>query len=108
MLSEAGHWVCCSGATGADEYEMLPVTGPVQPVWSYKVTHSLWLPLLGLGVWGKDQASLQGQILPAPGPGADQQRSQDTPRSASTCLHLSSESLKEPLAVLELREVASQ
>ena len=27
-----------------------------KPVWSYKVIHSLWLPLLGLGVHGKDQA----------------------------------------------------
>ena len=34
---------------------MLPVTDPGEPIWSYKATHSVWLPLLGLGVCGKDK-----------------------------------------------------
>lgn len=50
MLSEAGHWVCCFGPlgknSGAGQRHTLPVTGPRQPVWSYKAIHSLWLPLL--------------------------------------------------------------
>lgn len=32
------------------------VTGPRQPVWSFKMIYILWLPLLGIGVCGKEQA----------------------------------------------------
>ena len=63
---------------------MLLVTGPGQPVWSY----SLWLPLMDLGVYTKDQAVHQDQLLLAPGPGASQQKSQGIPRSTSAFLHL--------------------
>lgn len=37
--------------SGAGQCQTLTVTGAGQPVWSYKVIHSLWLPLLGLGVY---------------------------------------------------------
>ena len=43
-----------------DQYQMLPVTGPGQPVSIYRMTHSLWLHLLDLCVHGKDQAAHQG------------------------------------------------
>lgn len=66
----------------------LPVTGPRQPVWSYKAIHSSWLPLLGLVVHGKDHAAYQGQLLSALGLGAGQLESQGIPRSASVCLCL--------------------
>ena len=54
---------------------MLPVSGPEQPVWSYKVIHSLWLPLLGLSVHEKTklhatdgfyQHRAQGQFCKGP------------------------------------------
>lgn len=73
MLSEAGRWVCSFGGflrmTGAGQCQMLPVTGPWQPVQSYKVIHNMWQPLLGLCVFGKDQAMHRGQLLSAPGLG---------------------------------------
>ena len=43
--------------SGAGQCQTLPVTGYGRPVWSYKVIHSLWLPLLGLGVHEKDQVN---------------------------------------------------
>ena len=67
MLSEAGHWVYWLwGLLG--ETLLLPnirccLTGPGQRVLSYKVTHSLLLPLLGLGEHGKGQAGHQGWLL---------------------------------------------
>ena len=64
------------------------VTSPGQPVWSYKVTQSLWLPLLGLSVCGKDQALNQGSLLPALNPVADQQKSLGALRSVFACLCL--------------------
>ena len=73
----------------ASLHQTLPVTSPEQHVWSYKVIHSLWLPLLSLSVWGKDQAAYQGQFSPALVLGVGQQKYQGTPRSASTCLFLS-------------------
>ena len=57
---------------------MLIVTGPGQSVSSYKLIHSLWLPLLGLGVWGRAQAVHQGRLSVAPRLGAHQQKSQGT------------------------------
>ena len=46
----------------SNQCHTLPVTGSGQPVWSYKVIHSLWLPLLGLGVHRNDQGVHQGQL----------------------------------------------
>ena len=46
---------------------MLHVPGPGQPVWSYTAIHGLYLPLLGLGVHGKDQAAHQDLLWPALG-----------------------------------------
>ena len=50
-----------------------------------QVIHSLWLPLLGLRVHGKDQAAHQVQLLQAPGPGVGQQKFQDTPKLIIAC-----------------------
>ena len=51
--------------------------------------HSFQLPLLCLGVWKRDHAVYQDQLLPAPDPGTGQQKSQGSQRSsASTCLCL--------------------
>ena len=74
--------------SGADECQMLPVTGPGWPVWSYKAIHGLWIPLLDLIVHGKDQVAHQGWLSPTPGTGAGQQKSQRILRSAPTCFHL--------------------
>ena len=74
---------------GAGKCQMLPVTSSGQSVWCYKAIHSVWLPLLGLSVYRKDQATHQGVLLPALGPGTGQQKSQGTLKSASACLHLS-------------------
>ena len=57
-------------------------------VWGYREIHTLWLPLLGLGVHRKDQAVHQDKLLPAPGLGASQQKPQGTLRSTSPCLCL--------------------
>lgn len=65
---------------------MLRVTN--QPVQSYKVTHSQWLPLLGLGVQGKEQAAhytgyyqhwAQGQVSKSP------KTPRDLPLPVSAC-----------------------
>ena len=40
------------GDSSADQYQMLPVTDLGLPVWSYKVIHSLWLPLMDLVCMG--------------------------------------------------------
>ena len=41
--------------SGAGLCHMVPVTGLRKLIWIYKAIHSLWLPLLGLGMSGKDQ-----------------------------------------------------
>ena len=65
---------------------MLPVAGPGKPVWSYKVIHSLWLPLLVLVCMGRTKLHLStGFTITGPG---DRQKSQGTPRSTSVRLHL--------------------
>lgn len=51
--------------SGIGQYQTLPVTAPGQHVWVYRVINSLWLPLLGLAVCGKDQAMHLSQFLPA-------------------------------------------
>ena len=53
MLSEAV-WRLLGRDSGTDECHMLPVTGPWQPVGSYKAIQSLWVLLLGLGVGGME------------------------------------------------------
>ena len=55
--------------SGANQSLTLPVSGPGQPLWCYKVIHSFWLPLLGLSVHRKNQAVHQSQLLPALGQG---------------------------------------
>ena len=72
-----------------DQCQILPVTGPGQPIWNYNMIHSLWLPLLGLGVWGKDQVAHHCWPLSAPVPGACPQKSHGTPRLASAYLLVS-------------------
>lgn len=67
---------------------MLPVTILGKLVWSYEVIHSLWLPLPGLGVCGKDQGVHQDWLVQALDQEAGQQKSQNTLRSASMCLCL--------------------
>ena len=66
-----------------------------------QVIYGLWLPLLGLTAHGKDQAALQGWLLPALGLVVGHQMSQGTPRFTVTCLHppvaFQAQSLKEPL-----------
>ena len=95
-----------------DQYQMLPVTGPGQPVSIYRMTHSLWLHLLDLCVHGKDQAAHQGWLPPALSLGTGLQKARSTARSTFTCLHLlaacQSQSLKEPLVVLWLHNIVSQ
>lgn len=92
---------------GACQCYMLP--GPL--VSSYKVTHILWLPLLGLSVCGKDQDEHQVWFLLTPGLGADQQNSQGPLRIH---LHLplpawclSGSVTEEPLAGLKVHETGS-
>ena len=73
MLSEAGHWVCWLWAS----WEVLwcrPMSDtscgwPWATCFDLQVTHSLWLPLLGLGAQGKDQAFHQDWLLLALGLG---------------------------------------
>lgn len=45
----------------AGQYQMLPMTHPGLPVWSYKTIHILWFPLLGLGV---QRRGVQGETTP--------------------------------------------
>ena len=93
-----------SGAGQCQTLPVLPVTGPGQPTWSYKVIHSLWLPLQSLSVCEKDHAMHQDWLLPALGLGTGQQKSQVTPTFTFTCLHLpeavQAHALKEPVAYL--------
>lgn len=69
---------------------MLSVTVPGQPFWSYKVFHSLWLPVLGVGVHGQDQGANQGWLPPTPSLGEGHQRAPSilSYASAFLCLHL--------------------
>ena len=71
--------------SGADQCQILLMTAPRQPVWSYKAIHSLWLSLLSLGVHRNDQDVHQGSFLLTLSPGEGQQKSQGTMRSVSTC-----------------------
>ena len=91
-LSEADHWVLVLGLLGrdssADQCQKMPVIGCDLPVWRYKAIHSMWLPLLGLGMYGEDPAVHQDQLLPAAGPEAGQQKFQRVLRSSSTCLSI--------------------
>lgn len=75
---------------GEGQYQMLPVTAPGKSFFCccYKEIHSLWLPLLCLAMFGKDQAAHQGQCPPAPNPREVTKRpkiSQDWPLLASSC-----------------------
>lgn len=67
-----------------DQYHVLPVSGPGQPVWSSEWSTVFCLSLLGLGVHGKNQAVHQSQLFPALGPEADHWKSPSTLRCAST------------------------
>ena len=116
MLSEAGHWMfwfwtCWKGLWCRPMLEVA-YDWPSATYLELQISHSLWLPLLGLNACGKDQAVHQGWLLPAPGPEAGQPKSQGTLRSTFTCLHLpatsKSQSLKELLAVLLSRVLAPQ
>ena len=72
----------------ADQCHTVLVIGPRKPVWGYKVIRILWLPLLGLGVYRKDQPVQQSQLLLAPGPREGQQTPKapgDPPLTVSTC-----------------------
>ena len=62
------------------------MTGLGLCVWSYKVMHSWWPLLLGMGACGRGQSAHPG--LPASTNnehGTGQQKAQGTPRSTSTC-----------------------
>ena len=74
-----------SGAGQCQTLPVLPVTGPGQPTWSYKVIHSLWLPPQSLSVCEKDHAMHQEWLVPALGLGTGQQTSQVTPTFTFTC-----------------------
>lgn len=50
--------------------------------------HSLWPPLLHLGVHGRGQGRHQGWISPALSPEESQQKAQGTLRYAPSSLHL--------------------
>lgn len=80
ISAEVGIWVHLFlgllEGTGAGQCQKLPVTGPGQPVWNYKVSYSLWLPLLNIGMSGKNKAAHQGWLPLAPSPGAGQQKGQ--------------------------------
>ena len=81
-------WGFLGKDSSAGQCEMLPVTGPKQPDWSYKAIHSLWLPFLELGMHAKGQAVCQRWLPPVPSLGAGQQKAQGTLRFASTCFYL--------------------
>ena len=49
------------------------------------VFHNLWLPLLGVGGYCKDQPGHQGWLIPGLASGVVQQMSQRSQMSASTC-----------------------
>ena len=112
MWSEAGLWVCwfwdLLGGTAVQDNISCCLAGSGQPVWSYRIIHSLWLPLLGLVVHRNDQTVHQGGLLPAPGLETGQQKFQGIPGSTSTylCLPVAclAQSPKLPLAVLKLHE----
>ena len=92
MLSDLASGCVGSGTSweglGEDQCQMLPLTGSVQPVWSYNVIHILWLFLLGLAVCVEDQAAEQGWFLLTPDPGAGQHKFQSTLIFTSVFLHL--------------------
>ena len=103
VTGRVGSWANW-GIPGADQCQALPVMGPGLYFWSYKVIHSLRLPLLSLGVHGKGQAACQDGLPPAPGPETGQQKSQGILRSAfnfqmlyqpestfQACLHIGSQ-----------------
>lgn len=70
--------------SGAGQSETLTVTGPGQPLCSFKQS-SLWMFLLCLGMHGKDQTKHQGWLLPAPGLGS---RSAKVPRQREIHVYL--------------------
>lgn len=110
MFSGAGHWVCSfwslfRGNAGVGQYQILPVTGPELPVFSYKAIHSLWVPLLGLSVYRKDQTVYQVRLLLALVLGPGQRKSQGTLSLLLPTGCLLGSALEEPLAVLNLYEV---
>ena len=74
--------------SGTSQSQTLPVNGPGEPVWSYKVIYTLRFPLLGLDVYGEDQAVHQDWLLPTLGLSTGQQMTQVTLRYALACLSL--------------------
>ena len=66
------------------------------------VTHSMWLPLPGLGVCRKNKIVHQGQLLLAPGLGTHQLKPQSSQQSSSAC-RLSIRLISERLPTVLLR-----
>ena len=78
MLSEAGHWLCWFWASWARLWYMPMSDATCDWPWATCLDtwaiQSLWLPLLGLGACGKDEAVHHNWLLPALGSGAGQQK----------------------------------
>lgn len=68
MVSNPPLGVLVFRSLGASRCQRPPVSGSGPRRWSYRALHHLWLPLLGLGAFGKGQAVCQGQLPAVPRP----------------------------------------
>lgn len=82
--------------SGASQFQVLPLTGPGLPMWSYKMIQCLWLLLLGLDVPQKIQAAHQYLLPPTLSSETGEQKAQVTQRATSTCWHLLSSVTEKP------------